>query len=114
MTTFDQREQAFEAKQAHEEELKFKSTVRRNKWLGLWVAEKLGKTAAEADAYAAALIAAELDGDSDETLAEKLRADFEKAGVAQSLHQIRRKMDELFAKATQEIMTVATEVRDDL
>jgi hypothetical protein len=108
MTTFDQREQAFEAKQAHEEELKFKSTVRRDKWLGLWAAEKLGKTGAEADAYAEALIAAELDGNTADTIAEKLRADFEKAGVAQSLHQIRRKMDELFAKATQEIATGAT------
>ncbi len=114
MTTFDQREQAFEAKLAHDEELKFKSTVRRNKWLGLWAAEKLGKTEVEAEAYATALISAELDGNSDENIARKIHADFEKAGIVQSEHQIRRHMDELFAKATQEVMTVATEVKDVL
>ena len=52
MTTFDKREEGFEKKFAHDEELRFKATARRNKLLGLWVAEKLGKTGADADAYA--------------------------------------------------------------
>src|SRR5579872_6140398 len=55
MTTFEEREQAYEAKLAHDEELKFKALARRNKWLGLWAAEKLGKHGAAAEEYAAAL-----------------------------------------------------------
>jgi hypothetical protein len=111
MTTFDQREQAFEAKLAHDEELKFKATVRRNKWLGLWAAAKLGKSGADADAYASALVSAEVDGKTDDLIATRIHADFQKAGIAQSEHQIRRQMDELFAKATQEVMTVARDTK---
>ena len=54
MTTFDEREQAFEAKLAHDEELKFKATARRNKLLGLWAAQKMGKSGDAAEEYAAA------------------------------------------------------------
>src|SRR5689334_17682228 len=52
MTTFDKREEGFEKQFAHDEELKFKATARRNKLLGMWAAEKLGLTGADADAYA--------------------------------------------------------------
>lgn len=112
MTTFDQREQAYEAKLAHDEELKFKATVRRNKWLGFWAAEKLGMTGEAAEDYAADLIAAELEEDSADTIFKKIRTDFDAAGIAISDHQIRREMEELFAKATQEIMTVAAEAKE--
>jgi hypothetical protein len=111
MTTFDQREQAFEAKVAHEEELKFKANVRRNKWLGLWAAEKLGKTGAAAEDYAAALIAADLEENRGDEIFNTIRADFDKAGVEQSDHQIRRKMEELLAAAVTEIKTVAAEAK---
>lgn len=111
MTTFDKREQAFEAKLAHDEELKFKANVRRNKWLGLWAAEKLGKTGAEAEDYAASLIAVDLDESSGDEIFKTIRADFDKAGVAQSDHQIRRRMDELLAEAIEEIKTVAAEAK---
>ena len=112
MTTFDQREQAYEAKLAHDEELKFKATVRRNKWLGFWAAEKLGMTDEEAAAdYAADLIAAELDEGDGDVIFNKLRADFDAAHVAVSDHQIRREMEELFAKAMEEIMTVAAQAK---
>ena len=56
MTTFDKREEAFEQQFAHDEELKFKATARRNKLLGLWAAEKLGLTGAEADSYALSVV----------------------------------------------------------
>jgi hypothetical protein len=112
MTTFDKREQAFEAKLAHEEELKFKANVRRNKWLGLWAAEKLGKSGAEAESYAASLIAADLEEVGDEDVFRIVRADFDKAGIAQSDHQIRRKMDELLVAAIEEIKTVAAEAKE--
>ena len=52
MTTFDKREEGFEKQFAHDEELKFKATSRRNKLLGLWAAEKLGRTGPDADSYA--------------------------------------------------------------
>ncbi len=112
MTTFDQREQAYEAKLAHDEELKFKATVRRNKWLGFWAAEKLGKTGEAAEDYAADLIAAELEEDGADIIFQKIRADFDASGIAVSDHQIRREMEELFAKATEEIMTVAAEAKE--
>ncbi|QXX74877.1 DUF1476 domain-containing protein [Methylovirgula sp. HY1] len=107
MTTFDQREQAYEAKLAHDEELKFKATVRRNKWLGFWAAEKLGMIGEAAADYAADLIATELDEGDGDVIFNKLRGDFDAAHVEITDHQIRREMEELFAKATEEIMTVA-------
>jgi hypothetical protein len=112
MTTFDQREQAYEAKLAHDEELKFKATVRRNKWLGFWAGEKLGMTGDAVEDYAADLIAAELEEDGGDIIFKKIRADFDAAGVQLSDHQIRREMEELFAKATEEIMTVAAEAKE--
>lgn len=104
MTTFDDREKAYENKLVHDEELKFKATVRRNRWLGLWAAAKLGKSGVAADDYAAEIIAAEIDGN--DAVFKKLRADFNAADVKLSDHQIRREMDELFARASQEVLTV--------
>ncbi|MGO9004290.1 MAG: DUF1476 domain-containing protein [Beijerinckiaceae bacterium] len=104
MTTFDKREQGYEAKLAQDEELKFKATVRRNTRLGQWAAEKLGKTGADAEAYATALVSIEIKENGDESVFRRIRADFDAAGVAQSDHQIRRHMDELLAQATKEIV----------
>jgi hypothetical protein len=111
MTTFDEREQAYEAKLAHDEELKFRTIVRRNKWLGLWAAEKLGKSGAAAETYAMSLIAAEIAHNGASTIFQTIRADFDKAGVAQSDHQIRREMDELFAKALKDLTTNGIEAK---
>ncbi|MGB6490083.1 MAG: DUF1476 domain-containing protein [Methylovirgula sp.] len=104
MTTFDEREKAYEAKLAHDEELKFKAHVRRNRRLGLWAAEKLGKGGEAAEAYAGALVAVQLEGSGDEAVFGKIRADFHAAGIAQSDHQIRREMQEQLAAATQDII----------
>ncbi|MDQ0474878.1 DUF1476 domain-containing protein [Labrys wisconsinensis] len=103
MTTFDKREEGFEKKFAHDEELRFKATARRNKLLGLWAAEKLGKSGAEADAYAKAVVMADFEEAGDEDVVRKVKGDFEAAGVAQSDHQIRRTMDELQAQAVRDI-----------
>ena len=65
MTTFDKREDAFEKQFAHDEELKFKATARRNKMLGLWAAEKLGLSGAEADSYALSVVMAEFEDKAD-------------------------------------------------
>jgi hypothetical protein len=112
MTTFDKREEAFEAKLAHDEELKFKANVRRNKWLGLWAAEKLGKTGEQAEDYATSLIACDLEENGEEEVFRTIRTDFDAAGVAQSDHQIRRTMEELLAQAKDEIMRVAAEAKE--
>jgi hypothetical protein len=109
MTTFDEREKAYEAQLAHDEELKFRAYVRRNKMLGLWAAEKLGKNRAAATDYAAALIKTHIEGTGDESVFAKLRADFDAAQVTVSDHQIRREMVELFAMATKEIVSGASQ-----
>jgi hypothetical protein len=102
MTTFDKREQDFEAQLVHEEKLRFKAIARRDKWMGLWAAEKLGKKGAEAENYAASLMRAKIERGGDEAF-NKIRADFDKAGVKQSDHQIHRKLDELLAAALAEV-----------
>ena len=101
MTTFDRREEAFERQFAHDEELKFKATARRNKMLGLWAAEKLGLSGPEADSYAQSVVMLDLDKKGD--VAEKIRKDFDAKGVAQSDHQISRTMSELTAQAIADI-----------
>ena len=103
MTTFDQRKDAYENKFAHDEELRFKATARRNKLLGLWAAEKLGKSGADAEAYAKEVVIADMQEAGDHDVFRKVRADFDAAGVDQSDHQIRRTMDELMAVAVEQV-----------
>jgi hypothetical protein len=103
MTTFDKRKEGYESKFAHDEELRFKSTARRNKLLGLWAAEKLGKSGEAADIYAREVIRADMEEAGDEDVFRKIRGDFDAAGVAQSDHQIRRTMQELLAEAVAQI-----------
>ncbi len=103
MSTFDQREDSFEKRFVHDEELQFRAGARRNKLVGLWAAEKLGKTGADAQAYADALVAAEVSADADERVVATIKKDFAAAGVDQSEHQIRRTLEELFVKAKAEI-----------
>jgi len=102
MTTFDERENAFEEKYAHDEELKFKAKVRRNRLLGLWAAEKLGKTGAAAEQYAASLAAAEVRKDSAGLIVKTLRSDFDLAKVPINEREILKQMDELLAVAIKE------------
>jgi hypothetical protein len=103
MTTFDKREEGFEKKFALDEELRFKANARRNKLLGLWAAEKLGKSGADAAAYAKEVVIADLEESGDEDVFRKIRGDFDAKGVKESDHQIRRTMDEMMAKAVAEI-----------
>ncbi len=103
MTTFDKREEGFEKQFAHDEELRFKANARRNKLLGLWAAGKLGKSGADAEAYAKEVVVADLEEAGDDDVFRKIRADFDAKGVTDSDHQIRRTMDELMAKAIEAI-----------
>jgi hypothetical protein len=103
VTTFDKREEGFEAKFARDATLRFKAEARRNKLLGLWAAEKLGKSGEAAQEYAKAVVAADFEEAGDEDVYRKIRADFDAAGVTESDHQIRRTMTELLATAVQQI-----------
>lgn len=103
MTTFDKREEAFEAKFAHDEELRFKATARRNKLLGLWAAEKLGLAEDKAEEYAKEVVRADFEEPGDEDVYRKIEIDFRENGVDQSEHQIRRTMNELMSKALQQL-----------
>jgi hypothetical protein len=103
MTTFDKREEGFEKQFAHDEELRFKATARRNKMLGLWAAGKLGLSGAEAEDYARSIVLAEFEQGGDSAVIAKIRNDLEAKGVAQSEHQITRTMTELMATAIMDI-----------
>jgi hypothetical protein len=103
MTTFDNRKDAFENKFALDEELRFKAMARRNKLLGLWAASLLGKSGDEADAYAKSVVLSDFQEAGDDDVLRKVRGDLEAAGKPQTDGQIRRTMDELLARAVQEI-----------
>lgn len=103
MSTFEKREEDFERKFAHDEELRFKTQARRDKMLGLWAAGKLGKSGPEAEAYAESVVVADLTEPGEEEVFHKIRTDFDAAGVVQSDHQIRRTMEELLRKALADI-----------
>ena len=103
MALFEEREDNFEAAFAHNEQLRFRATARRNRLLGAWAAAKLGKVGAEVDRYAHALVLTDIEGGGDTRVFRKLREDFDMAGVRQSDHQIRRTMDEFLHKAVQDL-----------
>ena len=105
MSGFDKRREGYESKFAHDQELKFKATARRNKLLGLWAAEKLGLTAAEADAYAKEVVKADFEEAGDEDVFRKIRKDFDAKKVAVSDHQIHREMEDLMAVAVEQIQS---------
>ncbi|WP_428524396.1 DUF1476 domain-containing protein [Roseibium sp.] len=103
MSTFDKREQGFENKFAHDEELRFKATARRNKLLGLWAAGLLGYEGDKAEEYAKEVVRADFEEPGDEDVFRKIRADFDANNVDQSDHQVRRTMDELMATAVDQL-----------
>jgi hypothetical protein len=103
MTTLNQREQAFEAKFKHEEEQMFKATARRNRLVGMWMAEKLGKTGAEADAYAVSVVAVDFDRPGDDDVIEKLLNDANQAGIALSREDVVFELQRLFTVAMEQI-----------
>ena len=103
MSTFDKRQDGFEKKFAHDEELQFKAGARRNKLLGLWAAEKMGLSGADSDAYAKSVVVADFEEAGDEDVFRKIRGDFDAKKIEQSDHQIRRTMDELMTTAIEQI-----------
>jgi hypothetical protein len=104
MTTFDKREKGFENKFAHDEELRFKATARRNKLLGLWAAEKMGLTGDAANVYARDVVMANFDG-ADHDVSHKIRKDFDAKTIAVTDAEIHQAMDDLMAQAIAQIQT---------
>jgi hypothetical protein len=102
---FEEREKSYEAKWAHDEDLRFRALARRNKLLGRWAAETLGLAGAVAESYANALLAMEVKGAPDGDFVRKIHEDFAARNIAYSEHYIRRKMDELATLATEQIMS---------
>ena len=103
MTTFDKREEGFEKKFAHDEELRFKANARRNKLFGLWAAEKLGLAGDAANVYAKDVVMADFEEAGDNDVLRKVQKDLEAKGMAMSDPDLRRAMIDLMEKAISEI-----------
>lgn len=103
MSGFDKRERAEEGKFALDQELRFKANARRNKLLGLWAAEKLGKTGEAASAYAVEVVKSDFEAPGDEDVFRKVKGDLERAGVAITDHQLQRQMTELMETAVEQV-----------
>ncbi len=100
-TTFDKREEGFEKQFAHDEELRFKATARCNKMLGLWAAGILGKSGADAEAYAKDVVLADFEQAADHDVVHKLIKDLQPKGITEQ--QIRTRMTELLSEAVAQI-----------
>lgn len=103
MNSMKDRQEGFEKKFAMDEESKFRTMARRNKLFGLWAAEQLGKSGADADAYANDVVCADFEEPGDNDVFRKVRADFDATGVSLSDDQIRSVMDELLSTAFDQI-----------
>jgi hypothetical protein len=107
MTTFDNRENAFENKFAHDADLQFKITARRNKLLGLWAAEKMGLTAEEAVGYATSVVQADFEEAGDEDVVRKLIGDLTSAGIETDDATIRAAMESQMVEARRQFIEQA-------
>ncbi len=100
---FEKRKKGFEEKFAHDSELLFKATARRNRKLGLWVASLLGLEGEAAEEYAKSVVIADLEEAGDEDVFRKVRADLDAKGVDISDHRIRHHMEEFLEEAIAEV-----------
>lgn len=101
MTTFDDRENAFESKFAHDADMQFRAEARRNKLLGLWAAGLLGKTGDTAAEYALSVVSADFEEAGIEDVVRKVGADL---GLLSNPDAIRAKMAELMPVAKAQLM----------
>ncbi len=104
MTSFDDRERAFETKFARDEEMAFRVTARRNKLVGQWAAGKMGLTPEETDAYAKAVVQADFEEAGDEDVMRKLIGDLTAAATDIAEADVRRAMDEAMVEARRQLM----------
>lgn len=104
MNTFSDREKSFEAKFAHDNEMQFRAEARRNKLLGLWAAELMGKSGEEADIYAREVVKADFEEPGHEDVVRKVAGDL---GDIATAEEVRVKMDELLAVAKSQLLDEA-------
>jgi hypothetical protein len=104
MSSFKDREQAFENKYQHDEELRFRVHARRDRLLGLWIAEQIGKEGSDAEQYSKDVVRADMKLPGDDDVIEKVMADLKEAGVDLSEHRVRRKLEEFEQTAKEQIM----------
>ena len=104
MTTFDDRERAFETKYARDEEMQFRVTARRNRLLGQWAAEQMGLTPEETDAYAKAVVQADFEEAGDEDVIRKLVSDLTASGVEIDEGVVRQAIDDKSVEARRQLM----------
>ncbi len=105
MTTFDEREKAFEHQFEHDQELQFKARARRNKMLGLWAADLMGKTGADAENYARDIVMADFEKPGDHDVVHTLMRDLAAAGKPTQEHTIRKQGERLLEEARKQVMT---------
>jgi hypothetical protein len=107
MTTFDDREQAFENKFAHDQDLEFKAVARRNRMLGLWAAGLMGLEGDHQEEYAQAVVKSEVDQPGDEDVLRKVWKDLSASGAKVTEGAVRAKMEELLAVSRDQIKSGA-------
>ena len=103
MAQFDDRRDAFEKRFAHDEELRFKATARRNRMLGQWAAAKLGHSGADAEEYAKSVVMADFEEAGDGDVIRKVRGDLEKAGHTVSEPEVKAKLHDLMETAISQV-----------
>ena len=103
MTTFDDREKSIENRYVNREEFRFKVEARRNKLLGLWAAELMGKSGDSADAYAKEVIASDFEEAGDNDVLRKVYGDVQAAGLSVTREEVRQRMDALLAEAEKQL-----------
>ncbi|PZO80458.1 MAG: DUF1476 domain-containing protein [Mesorhizobium amorphae] len=103
MSNMKDRQEGFERKFAMDEETRFKATARRNKLLGLWAAEKLGKSGDEADAYAKDVVRADFEEAGDDDVFRKVFGDLQAGGAKEGETDVRRAMEELMLVAAEQV-----------
>lgn len=104
MTTFDDREKAFENQFAHDQEMAFRVTARRNRLVGEWAAVRMGLTSAESDAYAKAVVQADFEEAGDEDVIRKLLGDLTAAGVETNDEEVRQALSDKMVEARRQLM----------
>ena len=104
MTTFDEREKAFEHQFEHDQELQFKARARKNKLLGLWAAGLMGKTGADAENYARDIVMADFEKPGEHDVIHTLMHDLAAAGKPHEEHTIRKQGERFLVEATRQVM----------
>ena len=104
MTTFDDRERAFEAKFARDEEMAFRVVARRNKLLGQWASARMGLTPEETDAYAKSVVQADFEESGDDDVLHKILGDLLAAGQEATEAEVRSQLETQMIEARRQLI----------